>query len=111
MDDNIFVSSNAGIECDELAAIVCDGKKGLDCTDKNSDFSKAKDLEISFGEFKVTFKPQEYLYSDKDRKGAISCRFGDPEGLRGGRICDADKTEFAVGKLFFEKLFPVLTFN
>ena len=45
-DDNIIVTSNAFIQCDEIKKVVCDGKVGLDCTKDNVDFKKASNLKI-----------------------------------------------------------------
>lgn len=40
----------------------------------------------------------------------IECRIGDPELLRSMELCDPS-TEFALGKMFFSKFYPVMSFN
>lgn len=67
-DENIFISSNSSIECDEVIALICDGKKGLDCTKENADYSKAKNLVITIGKLTAEFTPEEYLYVDTNHK-------------------------------------------
>ena len=109
-DDNLIVTSNAFIQCDEIKKIICDGKVGLDCTKDNADYSKASNLRVQLGDLVVEVKPEDYLYVDTDNKNMIECRIGDPELLRSMELCDVN-TEFAVGKMFFQKFNPVLTFN
>jgi len=110
-DDNIFVSWDSTLECDEVAAAVCDGKKGIECTSKNADLTKAKNLKIKIGKIELEFTPQEYLFFNKNHSDALSCRIGDPETLRGGRICNNETTKWGVGKLFFQKAFPLFEFK
>lgn len=110
-DDNIFVSWDSAIQCDEIAAIVCDGKKGIDCNKSNADLTKAASLKIKIGKVELEFKPEDYLYFDKDHKNALSCRIGDPEAIRGVKLCDDAKTKWAVGKLFYEKAFPLFSYK
>ena len=40
----------------------------------------------------------------------IECRIGDPELLRSMELCDKN-TEIALGKMFFSKSYPVLSYN
>lgn len=40
----------------------------------------------------------------------IECRIGDPELLRSMELCDPN-TEFGLGKMFYSKFYPVLSFN
>lgn len=51
------------------------------------------------------------MFVDTNHGNAIGCRIGDPEGLRGGRYCNHQTTEFGLGKLFFQKAYPLLTFK
>lgn len=82
---------------------------GLDCTNSNADYSKAKDLKVKIGKLEVSFKPEDYLFVNKENKNMIECRIGDPETIRSMELCDKN-TEFALGKLFYEKYFPVITY-
>lgn len=63
-DDNIFVSWDSTMECDEIAATVCNGKKGIECTKDNADLKLAKNLKIKIGKMELEFTPDEYIFFD-----------------------------------------------
>ena len=111
MDNNVLVSWDFTIQCDEIAAMVCDGKKGVDCNSSNADLTKASNLKIKIGKIELEFKPEDYLFFDSSHKNALTCRLGDPGAVRGGYLCDNATTKFAVGKLFYERAFPLFSYN
>ena len=94
--------------CDAVKNLICAGKIGPLCTKDIADFTTAQKLVIQIGDSNFEFAPEEYLYYTE--KNIVDCRFGDVEDLRTNESCDS-RTEFALGRMFFQKYIPVLQFN
>lgn len=108
MSSEILILANPRVLCDRVRAKVCNGKIGNECTgDIYKDFSTAPVLSFTFGDKKLTFEGKDYLYLDNN---IVSCRFGDLSDIRSEQVCP-EETEVAIGRLFFSKYLPSMTFN
>jgi hypothetical protein len=107
-DNNLIITNDNFNQCEELQKLACGGKFGSGCNRGIADLTKLKNLSIKLGETEVVFTPEEYLFFDEN--DVLSCRIGDPGEMRILDFCDKN-TEFAVGKLFYDKYYPVLTFK
>ena len=95
--------------CDSIKKIACDNKIGNDCKKKNVNFKKLpKLIFILENKKKLEFLAKDYIYFTKEN--VLECRFGNIENLKSFGTCDKN-SEFAVGKVFLSKFYPVFVFN
>lgn len=108
-EGNVFLYSPDYMnQCLKVQRLVCDGKTGKDCKKDIVDYSKAPVISILIEEQNYDFDHTAYLYEDKD--GIVQCRFKWIFEVRNQQQCGRD-TEFAVGKEFFKKYIPVMTYK
>ena len=94
--------------CHRIQEVACNGLILANCNKTNADLTKLSNLEFTFNEKVFSFTPAEYtFYNDRD---VLDCRVGDVGSLRSDYQVPP-KTEFALGKMFFEKYIPLFTFN
>lgn len=91
----------------KIQTMACDGKYWNECTKKNADLKKLPLLSITLGTATFSFTPEEYTYFDND--GVLTTRIGDIQPMRSDQQCPL-KSEFGLGKLFFQKYIPLFTF-
>ena len=91
-----------------IQEVACSGKYWTDCTKKVADLKKLSPLTVTFGTAAFVFSPEEYTYFDS--KDVLMARVGDIGTMRSDRQCPPN-TEFGLGKLFFQKYFPLFTFT
>lgn len=107
-DNNLIITNDSFNQCEELQKLACNGEIGAKCNKDNADLSKIPSLTVKLEEFEVQFSSEEFMFFDSDNN--LSCRIGDPGDLRILDLCDRN-TEFALGKMFYQKYYPVLTFK
>lgn len=90
-----------------IQEVACSGKYWTDCTKKEADLKKLSPLAITFGTVLFVFSPEEYTYFGDN--GVLMARVGDIGIMRSDRQCPPN-SEFGLGKLFFQKYFPLFTF-
>ena len=103
-DDSILVAPNHIDQCNAIKRLICSGLIGDKCTSKVANFNLAPNLDFTIGGIVFSFGYKDYIYAVKNNR--LMCRFGNASKLRALQNCNP-KSEFAFGKLFFEK-FPVI---
>ena len=88
--------------------LACGGKVWTDCTRANADLSKLQPLTLIFSGAQFTFSPQEYVFFGRHEE--LKTRIGDIWSMRSDQQCPPG-TELGLGKLFFQKYFPLFTFT
>lgn len=102
MGNELFGVIDSLVWCDHIKKMVCDGKSEH-CTKTKADLTKAPEIKINFGETKLVFDHNDYIYFQDDD---LNCRFGDICSQRDEGVC-AKGTQVVLGKLFFEKYTPM----
>lgn len=93
--------------CAEIQARACNGLTGAKCMKLNANISKLSKLTFTFDGTQLSFEPEEYTFFDK--YGKLGCRFGMLADLTNDLQCPVSAGA-AVGKLFFLKYIPIITF-
>lgn len=107
-ENELIIIADQIVMCDDIKKKICDGKFGNECKKDNADFSKAPNLDIVLAGKTLTFKGIDYLFYNKN--DVVDCRFGDISNLRPEELC-SPATEIGLGKLFFNKYMPILTYK
>lgn len=95
------------IWCNRARAAICDLSKNPKCMEKEADVTKAPKVIFTIGDLTLELTGEDYIYFTND--GAM-CRFGDPCTARDEGTCGKE-TRIVVGKLFFEKWVPILSWE
>ena len=94
--------------CDSVKTIACDNKIGNACKRKDINLTKLPNLIFKIKDKKIVIPGIDYIYFSDDN--VLQCRFGDMASLRPMQVCDRN-AEFAIGKMFFDKFYPVFKFK
>ena len=107
--NDLLVFDKADEVCKQIQILACDGKFGDKCIRQNSDIKKIPELIFYVGGKKFVFEVKDFVFFFDDQKMNLECRFVKPnkEIMKG---CPKN-SKFAIGKIFFSKLFPVLKYN
>lgn len=106
--NEIIISVDNLNMCDSVKKVACDNKLGNDCKRKDTNFDKLPNLIFKVKNKKIIIPGLDYIFFSED--DVLQCRFGDMASLRPLQGCDKN-AEFAIGKIFFSKYYPVLGFN
>lgn len=105
--NDLLIFEEAEEICEQIQKLACDGLFGDDCFRQNSDVRKISDLIFFIDGKDFSFEVKDFVFFDQ--KMNLKCRFKkrNDDFIKG---CP-ENVKFAVGKIFFSKLFPILKYK
>lgn len=103
-NDLFYFNDSEGL-CNSIKHLICDNFK--DCTKETAVLSSAPRIDIKIDDVEYSFDQEHYLYEGNNNQ--LTCRFSELNTVK--EDLDCDDSELILGKLFFTKFIPVISYN